>query len=93
MFIPHFYNAKSLPKTLVGFENGYENVSLYIYIFKLVICLNLKTIGTLPFHSSKALIRLKNNTFTSFYCSIKALLGKGLPWFYLYFRVNLLAGN
>lgn len=32
MFIPHFYNAKSLPKTLVGFENGYENASLYIYI-------------------------------------------------------------
>lgn len=33
MFIPHFYNAKSLPKTLVGFENGYENASLYIYIY------------------------------------------------------------
>jgi len=32
MFIPLFYNAKSLPKTLVGFENGYENASLYIYM-------------------------------------------------------------
>jgi hypothetical protein len=32
MFIPHFYNAKSLPKTLVGFENGYENANLYIYM-------------------------------------------------------------
>ncbi|PKZ98624.1 hypothetical protein CYK19_05430 [Streptococcus mitis] len=33
MFIPHFYNAKSLPRKLVGFENGYENASLYIYIY------------------------------------------------------------
>ncbi|AEL11584.1 hypothetical protein SPPN_10900 [Streptococcus pseudopneumoniae IS7493] len=33
MFIPHFYNAKSLPKRLAGFENGYENASLYIYIY------------------------------------------------------------
>jgi hypothetical protein len=32
MFIPHFYNAKSLPKRLAGFENGYENASLYIYM-------------------------------------------------------------
>jgi len=32
MFIPHFYNAKSLPRKLVGFENGYENASLYIYM-------------------------------------------------------------
>ena len=32
MSIPHFYNAKSLPKRLVGFENGYENASLYIYM-------------------------------------------------------------
>jgi hypothetical protein len=33
MFIPHFYNAKSLPRKLVGFENGYEVASLYIYIY------------------------------------------------------------
>ena len=34
MFIPHFYNAKSLPKRLVGFENGYENANfIYIYIY------------------------------------------------------------
>jgi hypothetical protein len=33
MSIPHFYNAKSLPKRLAGFENGYENASLYIYIY------------------------------------------------------------
>ena len=32
MFIPHFYNTKSLPKRLAGFENGYENASLYIYM-------------------------------------------------------------
>ena len=97
MFIPHFYNAKSLPKRLVGFENGYENASLYIYIYiyicvcvcKLVICLNLKTIGTLPFHSSKALIKSKKNAFTSFYCIIKDSLGKGFPWFYLLFQSKL----
>ncbi|ETD99598.1 hypothetical protein U753_08985 [Streptococcus pseudopneumoniae 5247] len=91
MFIPHFYNAKSLPKRLAGFENGYENASLYIYICKLVICLNLKTMGTLPFHSSKALRHRKNSAFTSFYCIIKDSLGKDFLWFYLYFRVKVVS--